>query len=429
MKKILLGITLFLTLFSFIDVNAMEGFWTDNYDLAKNFNIIKEEKRYRWYSEKLIDLGYSENLDVNDEIYVDLDDYETTYGEWNTYDGNLKDNLEFRKWYIYQNIEPLKFIELAEFDNAVNISEIEVYVDDEKIDYKLGCGTCSVDNQSLSSLKDGIISSDNYFQLYDRSQLAIILKDSYPLDKIKVIIHFANTYNTTKFNAYFTKEQYKHDHMISKEDIEIPEDKNIELKIDETWDFNIEYGDINRTLDEVKPSWYTKVSEKIESREVIKKYHQYKIEKNYVDGYYKESPSDNMKKDEKNYKTYYMYEIPEMNYEDLTLPNIQIPNSYPNISSNNFDLSSLMAQNYQMPNVDMQSLLKSNNNINLEDYYNVNNQEEEVIKTDKSKFKNNKVKTKDVSKNINFNGIKKFSIALLILIIILLLINRRFRKS
>ena len=105
MKKILLGITLFLTLFSFIDVNAMEGFWTDNYDLAKNFNIIKEEKRYRWYSEKLIDLGYSENLDVNDEIYVDLDDYETTYGEWNTYDGNLKDNLEFRKWYIYQNIE------------------------------------------------------------------------------------------------------------------------------------------------------------------------------------------------------------------------------------------------------------------------------------------------------------------------------------
>lgn len=449
-RKIIIIFTLIITLFSFKNVYALES-WTDDGNIINYFNIISTEKRYRWYQEKLIDQGYNNNTDIDlNETYIDEEDFITEYTNWDIFDGNIKDNLEFRKLYTYQTINSLRWIEISSLKMFARISEIEIFVDNKKVDYNIGCSTCDVRNQDLSILHDGIISSSNTFYLNTRTKISLLLNEEYPMDKIKIIIHFLNTNDNNYFNLYFTNEQYNYDNIIAKENIDMPLsiDNNIEsvsLNIDENWSFNTKYINPIKTLEEIKPSWYTKVEEEIESREIIKKYRYYNIEREYLDGYYKESPYPNLnlKQDKDDYKIFYKYEVPEFSDEfEYFMPDIE--NSYSNIyPSNNIDLSSLLNQKFENPGIDIEELLKEQtNSFNIEDFYkvpdlsNLNyysnnnlNDEEKIVKTDKSKFKNSKVDNNNVSKYINFKLLLKISIALSILILFFLLINKRYRKS
>ena len=77
MKKILLFLCLFL-----ITSNVKAETYYSDYTLAKDWNtdfvsednltLVKEEKRYKWYSEKKVYGGYEESLDYP---LIDYNDY------------------------------------------------------------------------------------------------------------------------------------------------------------------------------------------------------------------------------------------------------------------------------------------------------------------------------------------------------------------
>lgn len=407
--------------------------------------LVKSEKRYMWYKENLEDIGYSDdtNIDLN-STYIDIEDYILEYSDWREYNDEERNNLEFRKIYNYQTITPFKYIEINSNISSHNISEIEIFVEGEKINYSAWCSNCSA--SPLSYLNDGIIDDDNIYVLSSLGKILLVLDKNYPVDKIEVKFYIKNS-NDNTFNIYFTSGQYKYDHTIIKKNIVLENDYTNNIKwgtfrVDDTWEFNVEYSDIIKSEEYIEDNWYTKVNVNIECRDVIKKYHYYNIKREYIDGYYKDPPdtSDNyiLKKDEDKYKIFYIYETIENNldFSDTWNNDFKLDDLFNNyVPNQNIDYSSL---NFELPQFDIDKFLGSqNNNINIEDFYNnqkFNNfdtleDNQKIEKIDVSKYKTRKIEDNNISKYFNFKNLKRLGLSILFVILLILFINSRYRKS
>lgn len=384
--------------------------------------FIETEKRYMWYKEVIEDLGYNNEILNLENLYIDEKDYTIEYSEWKEYNGEDLKDIEVRKWYNYQTILPLKNIEISS-DKTTEIAEIEVLVNNENIDYNIACTECSVYERDY--LNDKKIDKDNTYNLNRRGKILLVLDKEYPLNEIEIKI-YKKSLNDEKFKICFTKEQYKYDNTILKDNLSVNNKYNSEIKvesfkIDDTWTIDTQYSDINKTLNYIENNWYTKVDVYEEYRKVIKKYHYYNVNREYIDGYYKINPTGDLtlKKDNEKFKLFYIYEFLESSNETdtmynyypqqkFTLPSFEYPTEYKNLNEEEINTSNL----------------KNYNNIKLSD-----TDKEKIPKIDVSKFKTKKVKDNNISEYFNSKNLKIAGISLSVILLIILFINSRYRKS
>ena len=442
MKKKIFILLSVLYLFNVNYSYALELEYTDVPNNDSNYELINTEKRYMWYSENLVSKGYSDNLNIDlENTYIDENDYQLEYSEWREYNNETNLNLEFRKRYDYQKIMPLRYIQISSKD-TVNISELEIYVNNEIVEYNVGCMQCDI--KERYNLYDQIIDKDNYYELSYRGVMLVELKQYYPLEQIQLKIYSINNSKNNDYKIYFTENPYQYDVGIYKDNLKIENQYSEDISyntfnIDDSWLFNTKYEEVKTTYEYVKDSWHTKVNIVDECRDVYKKYHYYEIEKNYIDGYYKENPmpSLNLIKDENSYKLFYKYRLIANDYETN--------NSY----NNNYNLNDIFKNYYsnaeesiEIPNTsfDVDELIKlqqSNMPLNadvyeIEDYNTLlskTNEEEIIEKTDTSNFETKKIKDNNISKLFNFKNLKIAGLTLTGIILIIIYINSRYRKS
>lgn len=433
MKKIFIFISIVL-LFKIDSIYAQ----TLEYDIPIDnplFNLINTEKRYAWYKEELVSIGYSNDEDIDlKNTYIDKDDMIFEYSDWMEYRGISKDNLEYRTLYNYKTILPLKVIEISA-NKITEISEIELYVDSQKINYDIACTNCAY--EEIEYLKDENINNNDIYNLNTRGKILLVLDKEYPLNKLEIKIYKTNKNDDSNINIKFTKDQYNYDNTIISNPLFIDKIYNEDIKyntfkIDDTWIFNVEYGENNISEEYIEDSWYTKTYEYIEYREVTKKYHYYNIKKEYVEGYYKDNPNIemNLKKDENNYKIFYQYEYLNNNLNIDENINSDFNSLLSNLNYSNLD--------FQIPSFSIDDLIQKQNNIDLNSLYNLNNYNEinnlnkkieDLPKVDTSNYKTNKVKENNISKYFNMKNLKIVGSIIISIILIILLINSRYRKS
>ncbi len=392
--------------------------------------LIEVEKRYMWYKEILEDLGYHNNTSFSlENLYIDKDDYVLEYSDWKKYTNEDTTNLEIRKWYNYQTILPLKNIEITS-DKNTEISEIEILVNNENVNYNVACTECSVYERTY--LNDKKIDEGDTYKLNRRGKILLVLDEEYPINQIEIKI-YKKSLNNEKFKLCFTKEQYKYDSTILKDNLLIDKSYNSEIKmesfkVDATWSFNAEYSEINKTLDYIENSWHTKVSTYEEYRNIIKKYHCYNIKKEYLDGYYKDNPLNDstLKKDEMKFMNFYKYEFLNQNLDEDNLLNDYYTNqgiNIPNLNLNSTDFTIDDFENLNNNKLDTNGF-EIYNNLNLS-----NESKEEIPKIDVSNFKTKKVENNNISEYFNSKNLKIAGFSLAIILLIILFINSRYRKS
>ncbi len=309
MKKILLFLCLFL-----ITSNVKAETYYSDYTLAKDWNtdfvsednltLVKEEKRYKWYSEKKVYGGYEESLDYP---LIDYNDYIELEGECSL---DYSDNKKEKVVYYYKELRPSRYISfenLSGSNGSLRISEIKVMDGAYEIPYSvIECNGCN------ATFSDYIHNGN-----YKENMSSVTNGGSFKLDLgtyhyLNDLIIYLGVYDSGGSEEIMTIK------ILDDSDVNYIYNWRTDYGFQGTQDIELSYLDkivfspvILNYTDEIKT---TEKPEAIVNRvireekqycEVIKKYRHYKIEKIYSSDYMKDGTSNYPLCDYDDVKTYY----------------------------------------------------------------------------------------------------------------------------
>ncbi len=268
MKKIFL---ILMTMFIFSECYAFEyeySEWSPIYPgKVKDEIFIEEEDRFLWYKEVEKDIKYKRIDDINDNIMYDSNDikYETNYMfiepikyKERTYKRVLKD-------YVFSNSD----IDGILFENIgdINISEVEVYLNENKSDF----------NGTHKALFDGKYDYINY-----KNKIIKMSLNEFN-ESIKLVIYYNSLSDQTIDISYRVSDRYN----VYSNTISFDKCDNCtkEIIIDNFKSYRNQYISLYEYTDKL--------------------YKTYKLGKEYTDDYY--SNLDGYIKDESTLKKYYRF--------------------------------------------------------------------------------------------------------------------------
>ncbi len=284
---------------------------------------VEIEKRYKWYKVDKIEGTYS--IENNNNIafpYIDRNDY--IIKEFPTYSIEkpaLLPNriIEEKMFYRYRHIYPIKYIHIMNVHSdfgKFGISELNIFIDNEKVDYNFNCGYCSVGFGTY--INDNNIYQDNVYIGLDKT-LTIDLNGYYDANRIKIDMYLYDPLLALKqyeivFSPYpaVTRPQYFYKKNISYFFTNnIFEVKLFSHKIDQSWLKDVEWSDWNYSENYIGSSFSWEVEPQLLYRYKDTFYRYYKINKVYFNhNYYANVPGVEYKyKDIEQYKTFYRYRI------------------------------------------------------------------------------------------------------------------------
>lgn len=336
MKKILTGLLTF-----FLLVNNISALSTTYYSEYSDFSSWQEEpiiendttkveieRRYRWYKETMKngDHYIEEENDPEYSLINRKDTKKTDWSDWQTTPPEEKKNREIKskEFYEYQDMKKIRYIHLEQFhgeNNKLNITEIEVKINGNVIDYEVECENCA-EEFSKNIKNQNLLDENNYIE--DSGYLRIDLKEEYNLNEFTFIIHMKDTSTERKmYNLYITRDPERNSRIYG----EAMHFHWFQTEETETYPKEHSMNSVNIT----NPEWEEKVlsETKIESsktRKVTKRtyyqyqdtlYRYYKVEKQYAKNYsttaYKTYPIQ----DTSDYKDYYR----KKTREKVVIPN------------------------------------------------------------------------------------------------------------
>jgi hypothetical protein len=220
MKRTLFIILILIT----TNVSAMEYSEFQEEKIEKTDSIeVDIERRYLFYKNVVNNGGYypiGEHLvdypmmDENDYKYSDF----TIWGDREPYDLENRE-IETKTIYNYQDMKEIRYIFLTDIDgfyNGIKFIEIEIYINDQRVDYVATCTSCSVD--LISKLNNQIIVGELYQQVYRNGSIKIDLQNYYPSASInmRVVIYDPSTPPKT-YTVTFTHEDDINDNYYEKD--------------------------------------------------------------------------------------------------------------------------------------------------------------------------------------------------------------------
>ena len=202
MKKILWLIFLNIILINFVyakvyysDYSDFSEFQEEEVLASDTIDVIKEE-RYLWYknNEVLKDYQlYNEYDKFSDDCYL------TEYSMWmNQKVDNIGYIYETRERYTYTKAKEARYIHLYNLQGsygAFRIPELNISIDNKKIDYTFTCNGCNSDFGKYINNGDY---DENSSYIDNNGSLIIDLGKSYPITKIKVQFYLYDLGNTDK---------------------------------------------------------------------------------------------------------------------------------------------------------------------------------------------------------------------------------------
>lgn len=304
MKKIIYTI---LILFAFIyKVDAKEIYYSDYSDFS-DYTLEKQEpselvnveveRRYRFYKDEIIG-EYRSYLDNNSSFeFIDLNNKkESSFSGWSDIEPIEEDyrSIESKTVYKVKRPKPIRYIFFVNtLDTTLQLSDIEVYYLEQKIDYDL-----YFDN------------ADKDLSIYNGGYVRLDLKNYYDLKDITIKIKIIDFNNTREFIVTVSREAefdfFKHTYFST--NIKNNNSNNILINKKNWVRAFAEYEDEvvldynpNEPLSEITEVKFYRYKDPL--------FYFYNIERKYLDGYFKNY--DNLIKDENDYKDYYRYQLRE----------------------------------------------------------------------------------------------------------------------
>ncbi|MDD2489890.1 MAG: hypothetical protein PHY26_01355 [Bacilli bacterium] len=332
MKKIILSLVLFFCTFNvYANDNHNEPFWQIEKISDEKYELIKTERRYRWYLEEYVysDEYYLKGLNSSSYPYLNQDDYIET--EWSNWDHKNNPTIhpdrliEKRTVNKYRELKPIRYIIFDDFKGgflSFNVSELNIFIDNKLYDYEMECFNCS--NNFYHYVTNGVINENNAY-VNNGGKIIIDLGDYYSINKIKIELYmYDHTTSPKKFNLYMTETPditnniyYQFVSYVVSSSYLNPE--RYLIIPDQDWIINPVYQDWVYTDDFLNATYYRQMIMAVEKRYKDIKYRYFNINKDYLDGFYLEVNGDYIK-DEENYQDYYLYRLIELNLEEEIKP-------------------------------------------------------------------------------------------------------------
>ena len=276
---------------------------------------VKTERRYKWYQDnKILGAYYPLSTNVSGYPEVDTSDFcEGEFSDWSINKPTFKNYrvIETREVYEYKDLLKARYIHFYNVRGGnLSIGEIEIFNQDQKIDYDI----INDDSDFSNRLHDG--KYDDFTNTSINNRISIYLKGEYDPKNIVIKIYLYDTTEQTKYvNVKFTNEANYSSYSLA----------NLSML---HW-FNCSYTSTYQVQTyegkdyAYKPVKYSEPKyseEKPEEQEgrimgIVTQYRYkdtlfryYRIDRVYCDGYFKENPG-NYQKDENNYKDFYSYRI------------------------------------------------------------------------------------------------------------------------
>ena len=294
--------------------------WNDEAMESSDLVLVNMKPWYKWYKETTT-LGdyYIEGLNDQDYPLINKEDSKTTeFSSWSLEKPGSKPNriINSRFIYEYQDMKEVRYIHLSNVQGsygALRISEIEVSVNGNKINYDLFCEGC---NSNFSSyIKNGVI-VENMSNINNGGYLRLDLNNYYPLDTITIKLYLFDVGPDAKrYSIKITREAAKDSVAYSEVYVISCFSYNhlseIVPFIYDVHKMNIvspEWYSKKETLNYMEPTITTQVEEKVQYKYQDLLYRYYRVDKEYFDNYSDVAIGDYNIKDKEQYKDYYQYQ-------------------------------------------------------------------------------------------------------------------------
>lgn len=306
MKKIILFFSILL-LSNISGVKALEksvyysnyGEWSDyskdNYRKTELMDV-EVERRYKWFKNK----ERGEYLDYDDGFskydYINSDEYKySDFSEWQQVVPDEKNDrvIETKNKYLVKKIKPIKniYIKGVFKTNEVDLNQIIIYNNGEKINYNPVCGDCSGMFKLQSEIGILILELDDFYYL-DNISIIINPVNIDDIDSLYFLVTSPDENSNSEtifYSAIYKKDSFKYIHM------------NI-------YNFVKKYPIYEEEIYyDYPPSFAASdyMAEVKFYRYKDKQYYFYSYDKEYVDGYLKNK--EGYEKDENDYLDYFRY--------------------------------------------------------------------------------------------------------------------------
>ncbi|MDD4035863.1 MAG: hypothetical protein PHS45_00870 [Bacilli bacterium] len=345
-KKLLILILL-LCIVPIINVNGEEvcysdysewSPWQEEEVIQDDFTLVEKEKRYRWHKKERVYSNHYYLESYNDGVfpYIDWDDYIS--GEYSEYSREMPHSVPGRlirrkPEYEYRNMKPIRYVYLMNSRNGYyhfKISEVNVWVNDVKINYNYYCAGCS--DNFKHSINDGNIFQDDVY-IRSGSEFRIDLGGYYNAAEVRLDLYLYDPILSHKtyeiiFSGYSNLGQPQAFYKAVDEEFycnSIDEVKKFEYTVDSSWLKEPEWFEWETSDELIEESLTTEVNPIMLFSYSDLYYRRYQIVNNYYDiNYYKDAPDYDYIKDEEDYVYYYRFKIKELldidNSEEETEP-------------------------------------------------------------------------------------------------------------
>lgn len=315
MKK-LFKILFILNLILPNSVYAATYYSTEKTSYAENKPIDKiyeEEYRYKFYEEDKIysDEYYLEDFNDKSFPYRSNEFVQTDFTEWKKEKPlDVKGRvIKTKEMFEYAKKLPIRYLYFYDINGSkdmLRFLEIKIFSEENEILYDLECEKCEHKEK---------INDQNYDQGYtsisNKTTFILDLNEYYDLDELKLEIYLTDNYGIDK--STFKVSALDENKQILDNYIDVFLESNMYNTEDSGYRFNINLKDYIKDLYYEENKMVTEEKIEEEDYKLINnytlyayqdiKYKYYKINKNYLDGYYKEK--EGYLKDEDKFKIYY----------------------------------------------------------------------------------------------------------------------------
>lgn len=255
---------------------------------------IQEEKKYRYY---YIEKEYSNKFYEKEEKVADYPHEASTY----VYDTNLNESYEKPEYeedivneipvIKYQEFEKVRYITIDKFKSgqSINLQEIEVFSNGEKVNYLIECKTCT--SEFFAKIQNTLRGYEKNYISGSEKMVLDLQKEYFP-DDLEVVLHFGGNYGYTASydvvvnNTRDPEDKYYYYHTDMPLNFYVESRQRLKnVKHDERLDNEVKEIE---GVDSVRNAKILEKNTKYQYRTRL--YQHYRENKIYVDGYYKNLP-------------------------------------------------------------------------------------------------------------------------------------------
>lgn len=299
-------------------------------NLINGSDIIDVEQKtmYKWYKNIKV-TGEYKLYNSNDNFLDNC--YETKFSPWNSIKPVINEAmvLEQKTIYDYQMVEPVRYIHLYDVIGsygAFRIPELQVYVNDKKIEYSYTCDGCW---ENFDKYINNNIYIENNSYIDNGGSLIIDLGEYYPINKLRILFYIFDMGDVLKEytlgyskngSDIFIKKNFSHQFSSSY----IPEAPKFEYHVTDL--ANSDLWLISKISEDYIDNEYVYSRNSYQQYRYKEKYCQtYKLEKEYYPQYSEQAIGEYNLKDTS--KTFYRYRMRDklvLNIYDITEKNYDL---------------------------------------------------------------------------------------------------------